>query len=211
VSALSGAAAVVLFVAGSLLVGARPGFDAEGAELAAYIEDNRTRLQIACGLFAVASPLLIVFLATALANAWDTAARRAAIVALAAGAMFVTLFLADVTTIAVSALRPESMAGDPELAVALRDFELLVMGTAAPLVVTMLAAVAVVALRHAALEPRWIGTLAAVAAPLYALRIGTLFTDTGAFAADGVLGVYVPVAALLGWVFAASVALTGRP
>ncbi len=60
--------------------------------------------------------------------------------------------------------------------------------------------------------PRWLGRLAAVAAPVYLLRIGTLFTAEGAFAADGLLGFWLPVVAIAAWVSAASlVALTVRP
>lgn len=51
----------------------------------------------------------------------------------------------------------------------------------------MLAAFAALALRDRALWPPWLGWLAAVAALGYALRVGTLFTTDGAFAADGVL------------------------
>jgi hypothetical protein len=53
----------------------------------------------------------------------------AAGVAFGCGLVFTALFLVDVTALAVSALRPENMAADPELAVALRDFELLAMGS----------------------------------------------------------------------------------
>jgi hypothetical protein len=56
-------------------------------------------------------------------------------------------------------------------------------------------------------ENRWVGWLAAIAALLYPLRVGTLFSTEGAFAADGVLGLYVPVAAVAAWIFIASVVL----
>jgi hypothetical protein len=42
------------------------------------------------------------------------------------------------------------------------------------------------------------------------MRIGTLFTTEGAFAADGVLGLWVPVVAAAGWIVVASVILTFR-
>jgi hypothetical protein len=59
--------------------------------------------------------------------------------------------------LAVAALRPENMKVYPELATALRDFEFLAMGMAAPMVVTALAAFAVLALRDRAVWPRWVG------------------------------------------------------
>jgi hypothetical protein len=58
--------------------------------------------------------------------------------------------------------------------------------------------------------PRWIGGLAVAAAAAYALRVGTLFTTDGPFAADGILGLWVPVAAVAAWIAIASVVLTLR-
>ncbi len=115
-------------------------------------------------------------------------------------------FLVDVTALAVSALRPENMASDPELAVALHDFESLAMGSASFAVAGLMASLAVVVLGHGTVWPRWVGWLAA-AAVLYPLRAGTLFATGDVFAADGIFGLYVPVAAVAGWVLVASVGL----
>ena len=207
--ALAGAAAVLLFLAGALLVGSRPAFEETGPELANWLASNRARVQIACALFALAGALLVWFLATvaSLARAAGDGARRAGLVAFGCGLVFLTLFLADVTTLAVAALRPER---SPDEAVLLRDFELLAMGMAAPAATAMLVALAVIALRHGAIWPRWVGWLAAAAAGAYLLRMGTLFTTDGPFAADGVLGVWIPVAAIATALFAASVALRVR-
>jgi hypothetical protein len=131
-------------------------------------------------------------------------ARAAAPVAWGCGLVFVTLFLVDVTTLAVGSLRPERLAAEPELASTLRDLEWLLMGTAAFPAAAMLAAFAVSSF------PGWLRALAAVAAPLYLLRVGTLFTTDGVFAADGALGLYVPVGALAGWLLVAGVALSAR-
>ena len=54
------------------------------------------------------------------------------------------------------------------------------------------------------------GVLAALAGGAYMLRVGTLFTTDGVFAADGLLGLWVPVAAAAGWILAGSVALAVR-
>jgi hypothetical protein len=98
----------------------------------------------------------------------------------------------------------------PELAAALRDFEWLAMGTAALVTASVFASFAVLALRHKAIWPEWLGLLAAGAAAAYTLRVGTLFTTEGAFAADGLLGLYVPVVAVAGWILAGSVVLALR-
>ena len=100
------------------------------------------------------------------------------------------------------------MAAAPELAAALNDISWLAMGMAAFLAAGVLAAFAVLPLRDNAIWPRWVGWLAAVAAPIYALRVGTLFTTKGPFAADGVLGLYVPVATIAATILLASVVLT---
>jgi hypothetical protein len=208
--AAAGAVAVALFAAGGLLVGDRPGFDASAAAVAADLADRRTQVQLACALFAAMAPLFIWFLATVASLARDAspAAGRAGAgaggaVAFGCGLVFVALFEADVATLAVAALRPENEAA----AQLLRDYELLLMGTAAFAAAAVPAACAVVALRHGALWPHWVGLLAAAAAAAYALRAGTLFTTDGPFAADGLLGVYVPVIAFAVWLLAASVTL----
>jgi hypothetical protein len=210
--AAAGAAGIVLFAAGSLVIGDRPGFEATGAEIAAHLEENRTRIQLGCALLAAWTPLFVWFLAIVASLAGDAGAgaRGAATVAFGCGLVFVAVFLVDVTALAVSALRPENMTAEPELAVALHDFEWLAMGSASFVVAGVLASLAVLVLRDGAVWPRWIGWLAAVAAVLYLLRAGTLFTTGGAFAADGVLGLYVPVAAVAGWVFVASATLALR-
>jgi hypothetical protein len=210
--ALAGALAVALFITGAVLMGERPAFDAPGAEIAAWFGDNRTRIQLASAFDAAAAVLLVWFFATvaSLARAAGPGAQRAGAVAFGCALVFVTLFMADLTALAVGALRPENMAAEPELAAALRDFELLAMGIAAFAVVGLLTALAVLIVHERAIWPRPLGWFAALAAVAYAPRIGTLFTTEGAFAADGVLGIYVPVIAFASWVLVASVMLARR-
>jgi hypothetical protein len=200
---------MVLYVAAALIMGAGPGFDAGGAEIAAHLEENRTRIQVGCAIHAAWTPLLVWFLVTVTSVAGESGpgARRTATLAFGCGLVFVALFLADVTALAVGALRPENMAESPELAVALRDFEWLAMGAASFVTAGVMAALAALTLRHDAVWPRWLGWAAAVAAVLYPLRVGTLFATGGAFAADGVLGLYLPVVAVAGWIFVASATL----
>jgi hypothetical protein len=207
--AAAGAAGVVLYMAGTLVMGDRPGFEAGGAEIAGDLEENRTQIQLGCAIHAAWTPLFVWFLATvaSLAGEAGSGARGAAVVAFGCGLVFTGLFLVDLTALAVSALRPENMAADPELAVALRDFEWLAMGSASFVMAGVLAAFAVLVLQHGAVWPRWLGWLAALAAVLYLLRAGTLFATDGVFAADGILGLYVPVVAVAGWVLIASVTL----
>lgn len=210
--AAAGAVAVVLFAVSGLLIGERPDFAAGGAEFAAYLDENQARVQLGSALDGAMAPFLVWFLVTvvSLTRTAGAGARRAGAVAFACGLVFLAVFLADVTTLAVGALRPDNMVATPELAAALQDFELLAMGVAAPAAVGMLAAYAVLALRDKAVWPAWLGWLAALAALAYAMRTGTLFSTDGAFAADGVLGFWVPVIAIAAWLFVASVVLALR-
>jgi hypothetical protein len=210
--AAAGAAAVALYAVASLIMATPPDFDAAGTEVAAYLDEERTRIQVGSAVHALWAPLFVWFLATvaSLARAGGPGTRRAGAVAYGCGLVFLTLFLADVTSLAVGALRPGNMAEAPELATALHDFSWLAQGMAAFLGSGVLAAFAVLALRDRALWPEWVGWLMAAAASVYALRVGILFTTEGAFAADGVLGLWVPVTALAGAVFVGSVVLALR-
>jgi uncharacterized membrane protein YkgB len=75
---------------------------------------------------------------------------------------------------------------------------------------TLLFAVAVVTLRHRAL-PRWIGLLAAIAAPLQFLYIPSIFGAQHSFDVTvGLFGVYLSFGTFLPWCIAAGVAMA-RP
>jgi hypothetical protein len=207
--AAAGALAVVLYGVGSLVIGTPPNFDAPGAEVAEYLDDNRTRIQVGSAIHAAWAPLFVWFLATvaSLTRAGEPGTRRAGAVAYGCGLIFLALFLADVTALAVGALRPENMAAAPELAAALHDFSWLAMGMSAFLVSGVFAGFALLSLRDKAIWPEWVGWLAVIAAVAYSLRVGILFTTEGAFAADGVLGLWVPVIAAAAWLLIGSVVL----
>jgi hypothetical protein len=155
------------------------------------------------------APLLIWFLATVASLARDggPGARRAGAFAFAAGAIVVGLFLADLGALAIGALRPENMVTSPELASTLRDVSWLLMAVAAPLMSSVFVAFAVLSLRDKVIWPEWLGWLAVFTAIAYSLRTGVLFSDEGAFAADGALGFWVPVGAFAAWIALASVVL----
>lgn len=210
--AAAGAAAIGVYLAGASVMPREPDFDASAAQVAAFFDQHRTRIQIGCAVQALWPPLLLWFLATVRSAAAPAgeAATRAANVALGAGLVFAALFLADVASLAVAALRPENMLATPEVAASLRDFSWLVMGMATPTVCALAAALATIALRHDAIWPRWVGWLAVAAGAAYALRLGTLFTTTGPFAADGVLGLWAPVISIAGLISAASAVLFVR-
>jgi hypothetical protein len=208
--AAAGAIAIVMYANAALIMGMSPDFGASGEEVASWFDAERTRIQVGSAIHAAWAPLFVWFLATvaSLARAGGPGARRAGAVAFGCGAIFIALFLVDVTALTIGALRPENMAAAPELAAALHDISWLAMGMAAFLAAGVLAAFAVLSLGDDAIWPRWLGWLAAIAAPVYALRVGTLFTTEGPFAADGVLGLYLPVATIAAVTVLASALLT---
>lgn len=207
--AASGVAAVLLFVVGFLIIPQPPDLDALPIERAAYFGDERTQIHVGSAFFLAAAPFFLWFLATisSLTRAGTPGARRAGTVAYGSGVVVIALFLADVTALSVGALRPDAMASVPELGGALLDFSFLALGAAALVTAAIFAAFAVLVLRDRALWPDWLGWLAILASICCALRLGTLFTTEGTFAADGALGFYVPVGALLAWTLLGSVAL----
>jgi hypothetical protein len=207
--AAAGAIAVMFFAIAALIIGA-PDLDASGAEVARRLSAERTWIQIGCAVSAASIPFLVWFLATvASLTRWERpAVERAGAVAYGCGLVFAALYLTDVSALATGALRPETMAAAPELASALRDLEWMAAGMAGFLGAGVLAGFSILTLRHGALWPRWLGWLAALAAFVYTLRIGTLFTTNGPFAADGALGLWAPVIAITTWLAAGSVSLT---
>lgn len=210
----AGVVAVALFLAAALVLGPRPAADASGGEVVRDVVENRTRIQIGCALSALAGPFLVAFLAGILALSRQAApgAQPAALTAFGCGLAFVTLYLADVSALAVAALRPEVLISEPALASVLRDLEWVMPAMAAFLLSGFFVGCAAIALQAGALWPRWLGWLALVAAAAYGLRTGALFTTEGPFAADGLLALYVPLVAGLGWItLASSWLLRSRP
>ncbi len=178
-------------------------------EVAAYFDDDRTGIQASSALLVLAVPFLIWFLATvaSLAEPAGRNAKRTANLAFASGAVAAGVFLTDVAALMVGALRPANMEASPELAQALHDYSWVAPAASAPLFAVMLAALATLALSDRWHWPRWLGHAGLAAAVAYLMRTGGMFTDQGVWAADGILGFWVPIVALQGWIFVASVTL----
>jgi hypothetical protein len=211
--AASGAVAVVLFLIGGSLAGLPEDFGGPASSAVAYLAEDRTGIQLGCALFALSGPFLVWFLATAVSLAQEAGPRAAgaAWVAFGCGVIALALFLADVSALAVGALRPSNMRAAPEVAAALLDYSFVAIAVASFLMAGLFAAFAVLILRDRAIWPRWLGWAAALAAVEVALRVGTLFTTDGPFTAGGTLGFWTPVIAYAGWFLVASVVLTARP
>lgn len=205
--AASGVVAVVLFGVGFFLIPEPPDPDAPAAEVAAYFAEDHGSIQVGAAFIAAATLPLLWFVGT-LTSVLRRAegGPRLSSIAFGAGVITIGLLIADLTAWAVAALRPENMQAAPELAQALNDFSLLVIGLGAFVFAGFFLAVGLVTLRHQAL-PAWLGWLALVAALAVGLRIGSAVTTDGVFSYDGVLGFYAGLVAFAAWTLIASIHL----
>jgi hypothetical protein len=105
---------------------------------------------------------------------------------------------------ATATLHP--VTNDPDLTRALIDASLMVPAVGTPAVVVFFVANGISILRSGYLSS-WVGHMAFVAAFFNALGIGAVYTDHGAFAADGVFGFFLGFLLFLVWILAASIAL----
>ena len=106
----------------------------------------------------------------------------------------------------MATLHPEVRS--PELTRTLNDFAVM---TGIPIIASataFFAAIALVIFRSVSAFPAWLGWLMAIAAVVQPLAFGIVFTDEGAFAGDGVLGLFIPLAVAYIAILALSVLLT---
>lgn len=190
--AAAGIISVVLIVIGfGMFTSGAPGFDEPGDAWAGWFSDHDTRIQIGIMLISIATFFFLWFLGS-LRNAIAAAeggTGRLASIAFGGGAVSVALLLAGLSGSATAAFRPEV---DPDLVRALNDFGAMVGGPAAASLTALFTATAIAGYRHGAL-PAPIAGFSALAALAQPLAFGVMFTTHGAFSAEGVLGVYVPV------------------
>jgi hypothetical protein len=191
--AASGIAAVILiFIGFGVFSSGIPATDASAEEWGAFFSDNQNQVQLGITLVGIGLFFFVWFLGSlrsAIASAEPAGARLASI-ALAGGTVgVVSLMIAGAGGLA-AAFRPDEV--DPTLTRALNDFGTLGAAPAAAGFTAMFAATAIAGYRHGALPAPIAGfsALAAITQPL-AYFVG--FTDSGPFAADGALGLWVPI------------------
>ena len=204
--ASTGIISVVLLVIGFLIVmPTPPDIDAPADELSKYFVDHQDAVNTAMVLVSVSAFFFLWFLGS-LTSALRVAAGgpRLPSIAFGGGLLAAAFFLVAITAVAVAAHRPDEVS--PELTRALNDVSLMVGVPAIAGFAALFGATALVILRSALL-PQWLGWLSGVAALVQPLTFGVLFTDTGAFAADGVLGLFVPFVAAIATILALSIVL----
>jgi hypothetical protein len=190
--AATGILAAILIFVGFGVFGDFPAADAPAGEWASFYRDNQTQIQIGATIVGVGVFFLLWFLgslrsAIAVAEGGDG---RLASIAFGGGVACVGFFILGLTAFETAAYRPDVTA--PQLTRALSDVGALVGAPAAAGFMALFGASAIAGYRHGAFPAPVAGfsALAAVCAPL---AFGVAFTDSGVFAADGVLGLWVPI------------------
>jgi hypothetical protein len=205
-AALTGVVAAVLVVVSFAFVLPKPPApDASAATVGAYYSDHKDAIRISSLLFGIAILFYIWFLGS-LSSALRSASGspRLPTIAFGGGIVGATFFVGAITATATAAYRPDETS--PELIRALNDLGLLVAVPASAGFVALFAATAVVILESKAF-PAWLGWLSAAGAVASLAGFGPMFTQTGAFAADGAIGLVLPFAGFILPVVALSIVI----
>jgi hypothetical protein len=191
--AATGAFSVLLFIVGFGILPTPPDVDASATTIQTYYADEQDGIRASMVLLTAAVFFFIWFLGS-LRSALRTAeggTGRVSSIAFAGGLVTAGALFTLITLIAGAAFRPEEAT--PEVTTALNDLAVVSGAPALAGLTALFAASAKVALRHGAF-PSSIGLLLAIAALAQPFAVGVMLTDSGAFAGDGVLGLFLPVA-----------------
>lgn len=187
-----------------------PDADAPIQEWAGWYSDNENRIKIGLTIVGVSLFFFIWFLGSvrsALASA-EGRGDRLASVAFGGGLIGAGFFLVAIGGSGAAALHAD--AADPEIPSALHDLGVVVAAPAAAGLTALFAATAIVGFRHRAFGKSVAG-LMALAAITQPFAYGTAVTKSGAFAADGALGLWVPFAGFVIGVLVLAVTLIRDP
>jgi hypothetical protein len=206
--AATGIAFVVLTIAGFIVFGGTnpPDLDAPAQDWASYFTSHDDGVRTSLVILAAAFFFFIWFLGTLTSVLrLATGTPRLPSIVLAGGLLAGATLLVGLTSEAVATYRPQAV--DPGLTRSLNDVFVLAGVAGIPGFTAFFGASALVILRTGAF-PGWLGWLLVAAAAVQPLTFGVLFTKTGAFAGDGVLGLYVPVIVSMVAIFALSALIT---
>jgi hypothetical protein len=208
-SALGGGAAfVVLFLVGFLIIGQFPNIDDSATGTVRYFTGHHGRILFAASLFGVASIVFIWFIAALAALLRKAGEARLASAAYGGGLVFLTLLTADVILFAGLTFAIAGRAED-DVTKALYSLHwplsvLLVFPVAAFVGATSVAGV------RLDWFPDWLAWLGLLATIVF-LAGGTTWADDGFWAPDGAYQQYVTVIVFLAWVLIASLVLMRKP
>ena len=210
--AIGGLVATIMIVGAfvGLVLPNAPDLSDSGSAWAAFFTDHRTRIQIGVTVLGVGLFFFLWFLGTlrsALAAAEGGQGRLASI-AFGGGIIAVVTLLVAAGVGAAAALRPTEL--DPNTTRALNDIGVVIGGPGAAGFTALFAATAIAGYRFKAI-PAPVAGMSALAAITQPLAYGVAVTDTGVFAADGVLGGFIPVVTFVLAMVPLSIALYREP
>jgi len=208
--AATGLIAVILLIVGFVIVAPEPpDVSAPADEVSSYYVDEQDGIRASLLIVSVALFFFIWFLGSLTSTLRISSGNpRLPTIAFAGGAIGAAMLMVTLTAFAAAAFRPDEVT--PEITHAINDLGLMAAAPAAGALAALFGATALVILRGGAL-PEWLGWAAAVTAVTQLFPLGVLFTDDGAFAADGALGLIVPVITFIVTVGALSICIMRLP
>jgi hypothetical protein len=194
IGAATGALSVLLFIIGFAILPTPPDVDASATEIHTYYVDEQGGIQASMVLLTGALFFFIWFLGSlrSALRAAEGGTGRVSSIAFAGGVVSAGALFTLITLIAGAAFHPDQTTA--EVTSAINDLAVVSGAPALAGLTALFAASAKVALRHGAFSSA-IGGLLALAALAQPFAVGTMLTDSGVFAGDGVLGLLLPVAA----------------
>jgi hypothetical protein len=203
-------AAVLIVVGFGFVIPTPPDLDSSARVFADYYVDHQDGIRAGFTIASVAMIFFLWFLGSlrvALGDA-EGGAGRLSSVAFGAGLVGVAALTVGLGAGETAAFRPTDL--DPGVTRALNDVFAVIAAPAASALAVMFGATAVIGFRHGGL-PGWATWCSAIAAVGQLPAYGAALTTSGAFAGDGVLGLFVPVLTFTIAVVALGVALMRAP
>jgi hypothetical protein len=199
--------AILLVVGFLIVIPAPPGLDAPVDQWSQYYHDHQGAIRAGLILITISNFFLIWFVGC-LASVLRVAAGnpRLPSIAFGGGLLVVASTFVIITATGVATLRPDELS--PELTKTLNDVGILAGLPAIAALMAFFGATSLVIFGSNSGLPLWLGWLTLIAAAVQPLSFGIVFTDSGAFAGDGVLGLFIPFGVAIVTVVALSVILT---
>jgi formate hydrogenlyase subunit 4 len=208
-AAATGIFFVALVIIAFLVQPKPPSSDASPAEVLTYVSDHHDALHVIQLIFGAAAFFFVWFIGALRSSlgAAEGGQGRLATTAYGGGLIAAAALFVSFALVATATLHPATNGAD--VTRALTDAAAMVLAVSAPAVVVFFVANSLSILRSGYL-PSWLGWLGFLTALFNAMGIGAVFTDHGAFAADGVLGFLIGFILFLAWILAASMTLVRR-
>jgi hypothetical protein len=208
-AASTGILFVILVVIGFLVQPEPPSSDASAAEILEYVVDHDNALHVIQLIFGAAMFFFIWFIGAlrSMLGAAEGGQGRLATTAYGGGLIASAGLIVSLALSATAALHPAE--NGPEVTHALADASAMTLAVSAPAAVVFFVANSLSILRSGYL-PAGLAWLGLATALFNALGLGNVFTDHGAFAADGVLGFLIGFILFLAWILAASIILVRK-